>query len=148
MNIPIDCFEFLSNEDWLRFFYEGDCDFEVKRVELVQASYLQEVNVPLRSRYYRDQIGCKDAPSDKNWEYKAVPLVLRDFDEMFAPHSLLLWFPDLSRYGSWDNTHHIIFIFPNVSWAGIIAELFEYINSPWDLSSSLHQPFMPWRGGT
>lgn len=147
MKIPLDCFGFLSSKDIndLSFTYDGNRSFEVRRVELIRGCDLQVVSIPLSSSYYSEYFDCEDNPEDERWEFSAVPLVLRDLDEAFVPHGLLLWFPELKRYGSWDSTHNIIFTFPNASWACIVSSLFEYINSQWDLSSSLHEPLMPWR---
>ena len=101
MIVPSDCFDFLAGQDLtFSFRNDSDSDFEVRMVELVKASDLVEVSVPLYSGHYRDFFGDCDAPLSQRWEFKAVPLVLREFDEEYAPHCLLLWFPELNLYGS------------------------------------------------
>ena len=84
---------------------------------------------------------------DPDWEYAipAVNLVARDLDDQFDPMGLLLWFPSLNCYGSWDDSHWLIYTFPQATWSDVVSSMLFYANAQWEPESDSHQLLRPWK---
>jgi hypothetical protein len=59
----------------------------------------------------------------------AVSLVSRCSN--YRPAGLLVWLPDQAVYATWDDDHHVLWIFPEAGWSQIEANPIPYLNSLW-----------------
>jgi hypothetical protein len=50
----------------------------------------------------------------------------------YDPEFILLWLPEDDAYGTWDNEHYELLVFPGVTWSEIAANPLPYIGAQWD----------------
>ncbi|MDQ8192720.1 hypothetical protein, partial [Roseibacillus persicicus] len=117
----------------------------LENIQLTSLEQLTIEDIPLDTYDYALNQGDFDG-EDPEWEYEfpGVNLVARDLDEQFDPWGLLLWFPSLQCYGSWDNSHHLIYTFPGATWTDVISSIVFYGNAQWEPESDSHRLLRPW----
>jgi hypothetical protein len=63
----------------------------------------------------------------------------------YSAEGILVWFPKLQAYGSWDCDHHKIMTYPHTAWTDIIRDPTWYLNGQWYPENVLHEYVRPWR---
>lgn len=76
-------------------------------------------------------------------EYTGFDL-LESIDADYEPEGILVWFPDMGQYGSWDCDHLTIITYPDASWAKIVANPVLYVNGQWYPERVKHVIVNPW----
>lgn len=102
---------------------------EVSAVEL-----FAPVDAPLR-KFEVCSSGLCDAfepatDADEYREYEGYDLISACSAD-YEPEGILIWFPKLRQYGSWDCDHLLITVYPGVTWAEIAAAPTWYVNGQW-----------------
>jgi len=72
----------------------------------------------------------------------AVNLVetCQDYD----PFGILVWIPLEGLFGTWDTDHHIMSVFPKVTWSQIVQDPIRYITAQWRFDASTSKWLIPW----
>ncbi len=115
---------------------------EVSAVELFAPE-----DAPLRE-FEVDSSGLCDAfelatDPDEQRKYEGYDLIAACGDS-FEPEGILIWFPKLRQYGTWDCDHHVITVYPGVTWAEIAAAPTWYVNGQWYPEKVGGQMLNPW----
>ncbi|MFC0019502.1 hypothetical protein, partial [Roseibacillus persicicus] len=131
-----------------------DVVLQLVKVRLVAIDRLKCVEIPIDNRdFYNmhpDLCESNDFGPDEDkdalyYKFRAVDIIDEDLDDQFHPVGLFSWYPDLLRYGTWDETHQIIYTFPNVTWTDITERPHRYFNGQWsNLEEGEKEPLMPW----
>ena len=138
MDIPDDLREFLDNP--------GNRKFRCHRGEIREATFFAPDE--LSSRVF--DVCTSDFALNERWErdpqlkfeFPGVDLIKSC--NSYPPEGILIWFPSLGLYGSWDCDHHSIMVFPGASWTELCRELGSYINAPWNPDWVEHRYLRPW----
>lgn len=77
-----------------------------------------------------------------SYEFEGVDLVKNC--DAYDPLGILIWFPALGAYGSWDCDHHTIMIYPGKSWSEIMQAPTWYFNGQWNPENVAHEHLKPW----
>ena len=139
MAIPLDLKKYLENSASRKIRFRFG---EVREIELFSADELDEKVFDVQtSHYYLNG----EYPEDDNakFEYRGLDLVKSCSG--YSPVGVLIWFVDLSSYGSWDCDHHTIMTFPEVTWSEILEEPDIYFNAQWYPRNVDHEYLKPWR---
>lgn len=146
-NIPSDLREYLIKHPGivLHLNPQKRPNANVENVQLATISELKFTNIPLDTGDYTLNHGEFLEDPYLNYSFPAISIIARELDNRFGPEGILVWFPDLGRYGTWDDTHYIIYTFPFATWANIIESPFSYINAQWEPIEEEHELFCPWR---
>jgi hypothetical protein len=65
--------------------------------------------------------------------YYSIPAVnLTSAAEGHNPEYILMWLPNEKKYGAWDDSHWLIYIFEDAKWSDIVADPLSYINAAFD----------------
>lgn len=76
--------------------------------------------------------------------YYAVPAVNLVVDcDGYDPEGILIWLPDQHAFGSWDNDHWDVYIFPDMTWTDITKDPVKYINVQWDPENTVAEYLRP-----
>jgi hypothetical protein len=142
LNLPEDLSEFLKSGRQLE--YDPDeCD--VGPITLLRLDQLKIELFPtdtdngLRERKddpHKGELGCYLVP--------AVSLVATC--EEYEPVGLLIWLPQEGCYGTWDDSHTLVQVFPpTVTWTDIAANPEAMLNSIWEgVEAGGPVPLIPW----
>jgi hypothetical protein len=109
MAIPSDLREFLSKRKNLEIRFEPGG--EIDRVTLNPVDDLIERPFAFMTPSPRNCGG-------QECKLQGVDLV-KDCPH-YSPDGILIWFPVLASFGSWDCDHHTILIFPGIAWSDVI----------------------------
>ena len=89
---------------------------------LIEEVYIDSENSPLQ----------ESDPNAGREGYYSIPAVsLIDSCEGYDPEGILVWLPDQRCYGTWDNDHWDVLIFPDLTWTDIVADPVPFINAQW-----------------
>lgn len=137
-------------EELLVFLASGqNLDYEPRAVEcggttLVDAASLDVVDVWVVSVDHE----CPDDPHADEEGYYVVPCVsLLASAEHYDPEGILVWIPDLRRFGTWDSDHWDLVVFPRATWGDIVAEPGRFLNAQWDPDETIGTRLKPWKHG-
>jgi hypothetical protein len=61
----------------------------------------------------------------------------------YRPKGIMVWFPTLEAYGSWDCDHHSIMVFPRIGWPDIVRRPELYFNGGWHPERVAHRYLRP-----
>jgi len=64
----------------------------------------------------------------------------------YQPEGIMVWFPSLGLYGSWDCDHHEIMVFPGIRWTDVMRRAQAYFNASWYPESVAHRFLQPTDG--
>jgi hypothetical protein len=125
-SIPDDLREFLTRKKQLRY------NLRLCETGKVTLKRLEDLRL---DSIYIDSEGSPHSELDPNKGregYYAVPAVsLIAKCQHYDPDGILVWLPDQSCYGTWDNDHWDVLIFPKVSWTEIVKDPVPFINAQW-----------------
>ena len=118
----------------------------LENIRLTSLEQLTIESIPLDTFDYALNQGDFDG-EDPEWEYEfpGVNLVTHDLDDQFSAFGLLLWFPSLNCYGSFDDSHALIYTFPQATWTDLLSSILFYANAQWEPESDSHQLLRPWK---
>lgn len=133
VNIPDDLRAFLTDaaNRWLEFAPGG----EVEQVELFPPDQLSED--------WFTFLGPADSSEDEPMDYVIRGIGLAKSCRAYQPAGIMVWFPSLGLYGSWDDDHHVIVVFPGVRWTDIVRRPEVYFNAAWCPNSVAHRYLQP-----
>jgi hypothetical protein len=128
LNLPDDLRTFLT--DGRRFEYDaGTC--QPGRVTLIPLAEL--VLRTIGARLSRRSPLYAEDPHAGERGYYLVPVVsLVATCENYRPAGVLLWLPDAEYFGTWDDDHRTLWVFPGVEWYDIVAKPAQYLNACWE----------------
>ncbi len=124
--LPPDLREYLTRENHLEYDAE-DCEagrITLKRLRSLRIKdiYVDSENSPLEE---------SDPNAGKRGYYAISAVSLLASCEGYDPEGILVWLPDQSTFGTWDNDHWDVLVFPNVSWTDIVKDPVPFINAQW-----------------
>lgn len=133
VNIPDDLRAFLTDSSNRRLeFAPGR---EVEQVELFPPDQLLEDSFTF--------LGQADSFEDEPMYYVIRGIGLAKSCRDCRPAGIMVWFPSLGLYGSWDDDHHVIMVFPGVRWTDIMRRPGVYFNASWFPESVEHRYLQP-----
>jgi hypothetical protein len=139
MNLPVDLVDFLRNQHCLNY------DSDLAEPGFITLHLLDHLSV---SKVFIDSEGTPLRETDPHAGergYYSVPAVnLVAACEGYDPDGILIWLPDLRQFGSWDNDHWDVFIFPGITWSKIVANPLPFINAQWHPGRVKHDFLAPW----
>jgi hypothetical protein len=137
-DVPDDLRAFLRARKQLR--YDGT-ECEPGKIKLLPLSKLAVGAVWINARPAKDPQGDPHAGEDGHYSIPAVNLVAEAED--YTPDFILLWLPGESQYGTWDDDHAELLVFPRVTWADIVADPLPYVGAQWN-GGDPGVPFVPY----
>ncbi|MEM9236488.1 MAG: hypothetical protein AAGB14_06890 [Verrucomicrobiota bacterium] len=113
---------------------------------------LQITEVPLDSSDYAlnwkshglDQSTEELKKVDLCYKFRVVDFIAEEMDGRFDHYGLFSWFCDLYRYGTWDETHYLIYTFPETTWSDAIKNPMKYFNAQWEPENVVCELLVPW----
>jgi len=121
LNLPQDLVDFISQSKSLSY-DEEKC--VIGHIELVPIKSL------IRGRIYVDKIVSNQ--DDLKMGYYVVPAVdLIAECEGFDAWGILVWLPDIQKFGTWDSDHRELKVFSKAKWSDIIEYPIKYLNAQW-----------------
>ncbi|MCE9562166.1 MAG: hypothetical protein K8U57_08945 [Planctomycetes bacterium] len=125
--LPDDLQAFLHRRERLRY----DTSFcEPGQIELLPLDRITLGEVWIEPRWKSDPQGDPHAGEKGYYFFPAVNLVSEA--EGYKPEFILLWLPNEQLYGTWDDEHYKLFVFPGVTWADIAADPRPYLVAQWE----------------
>ena len=124
--VPDDLLDFLQRGQQLKY---DPKDCEAGSVILKRSSDLVIAEIYIDSENSPWQESDPNAGREGYYSIPAVSLV--DSCEGYDPEGILVWLPDQQCYGTWDNDHWDVLVFPDVSWSDIVANPVPFINAQW-----------------
>ena len=136
--LPTDLREYLGCEKYLDYdtneCVAGKVTLKRLRSLRIESIYVDSEGSPLE----------KSDPNANKKGYYAVPAVsLLARCEGFDPAGILVWLPDQLSYGTWDNDHWDLLVFPHVTWTDIAKNPVPFINAQWQHGIAFEY-FVPW----
>lgn len=121
LNLPQDLVDFIKYGKNLSY-DEEKC--VIGHIELVPIESL------MRGRIYVDKIVSNQ--NDLREGYYIIPAVdLIAECEGFDAWGILVWLPDIQKFGTWDCDHRELKVFLKAKWSGIVADPIKYLNAMW-----------------
>lgn len=124
--IPSDLREYLSREKHFEYNAEecvaGKITLKRLRSLRIKPIYIDSENSPLEQ---------SDPNAGKRGYYEVPAVSLLAGCEGYDPEGILVWLPDQSSYGTWDNDHWDVLVFLNVNWTDIVRDPVPFINAQW-----------------
>ncbi|MEI7686115.1 MAG: hypothetical protein WCL32_13910 [Planctomycetota bacterium] len=136
--IPDDLQAFLRGRKQLKY-DASEC--EPGQIKLLSLSKLAESEIWINARPAKDPQGDPHAGEEGYYGIPAVNLVADA--EGYEPEYILLWLPGEQMYGTWDTDHAELFVFPDVTWANIVADPLPYVAAQWE-GGDPGVPFVPY----
>ncbi|MFC0019007.1 hypothetical protein ACFFQ7_14865, partial [Roseibacillus persicicus] len=124
----------------------------VENVRLKRLNDLEITEVPLDSADYGlnweshglDPSTERLAENRLFYKFRIIDLIAEELDGRFGEYGIFSWFCDLERYGTWDETHYVIYTFPETTWSDIMKEPMKYINAQWEPDNVVCELLVPW----
>src|SRR5262249_30907364 len=117
MEVPQDLLRYLAKaENRSIRFSQG----EIRELTLRAPEELVTVTVDVSTSHFAFEERWKSDP-ELRFEYDGIDLIKKC--NSYSPEGLLVWFPCMQVYGTWDADHHKIMIFPHAKWPDIRREL-------------------------
>ena len=107
-------------------------DGEVEQLELLPSDQLAEGSFTFHGTSSQDE---------RMYEVRGVGLV--KWCPNYQPKGIMVWFPSLGLYGTWDCDHHAIMVFPHVGWSDIMRRPELYFNGAWYPDRVTHRYLRP-----
>jgi hypothetical protein len=128
LNLPEDLRSFLAAGTALE--YDAGCS----RAGAVTLFPLDRLMVrTLKTRLSESSEVAEEDPHAGEKGYYLVPAVsLVASCQRYRPAGLLLWLPEMGLYGSWDDDHRTLWVFPDLTWAEIVAGPVPFLNACWE----------------
>jgi hypothetical protein len=127
LNLPEDLVDFLGAGRALSY-DESRCT--PKGVTLLPLDRLSVRTVGARARESSD-LSEEDPHAGGSGYYRVPAVSLVGTCRNYRPAGLLVWLPDSEVFGSWDDDHHTLWVFPGVNWSRIAADPVPYLNACW-----------------
>ena len=139
LSIPTELKAFLKSDQSLEY-DDSQCEagqVTFRSIEQLSISeiYIDSAGSPLAtSDPYSGQVG-----------YYIVPIVDLIYRcDGYDPEGILLWLPQENLYGTWDNDHWDLYIFPQADWRHIVNSPLKYLNAQWFPNQVCCEYFVPW----
>jgi len=117
-------------------------DGEIRKVTLFAPEKLQLCTFDVDTyQFHLD--GEFEQDPEKLYKFEGVDLV--QSCEGYSPNGVLIWFPALQAYGSWDCDHHTILLYPDVTWTQIMMKPVLYFNGQWYPEQVAGEYLRPWK---
>jgi len=69
--------------------------------------------------------------------YYSIPAInLTSSAEGYDPEYILMWLPNEKKYGAWDSSHWIVYIFEGAKWSDIVSDPLTYLDAAFDGSDA------------
>ncbi len=142
--IPTELREFLSSRSGERILFDRNRqpDMEIDTVEFFAPSDLKVSE--FRIATYEYYLNHGEVGDDPELEYRIEGVDLIGACNDYDPEGILVYFPTLCEFGSWDCDHLTIAMYPNVDWATIEANLSRYVNGQWYSRLADQYLLRPW----
>jgi len=139
MNLPDDLNRFLQSGQQLGF---GGQRCETGEVRLNTLADLQVSTFRLQT--YATPLQGED-PHKSEPGYYLVPAVSLVAEcENYLPEFLLVWLPDEGGFGTGDEEHGHLLVFPDVTWTDIVANPVLYLEAQWNPDRGTGIYLRPW----
>lgn len=122
LKLPQDLVGFLNSGQQL------SCDYARCEAGLVGLKRLDQLSL---GEVWIEPGGADDPHMDEEGYYAVPAVSLTGECRTYEPEYILLWLPDMGAYGTWDNDHWVLQVFPGVTWTDIAADPLKYINAQW-----------------
>ncbi len=109
LNLPEDFVIFLKSNKQLKYDPE-QC--EAGRITLLKLNQLSITEIFIDS--VESPLAKTDPNSGKKGYYSVPAINLIADCEGYDPEGILIWLPELELFGTWDNDHWDILVFPNL----------------------------------
>ena len=114
--------------------------------EIRELTYYAPDDAPLKTfevdSYQLHNEGLLDHDPEEQRKFSGYDLIATC--NAYDPEGILIWFPEWSRYGSWDCDHLSIITYPDVTWTQIAADPTWYVNGQWYPEKVKHERVNPW----
>jgi hypothetical protein len=77
-------------------------------------------------------LACEDPHSGEHGYYLVPAVSLVGSCQHYRAAGVLLWLPDAELFGTWDDDHRTLWVFPGVAWSTIAADPVPYLNTCWE----------------
>jgi hypothetical protein len=81
------------------------------------------------------------------WEdgrYDVPAVSLTGECQNYLPEYLLLWLPNEKIFGTWDDDHGVLTVFPDATWTDIVSNPAPFVDAQWNPDSKVGTRFQPW----
>jgi hypothetical protein len=126
-NVPNDLRAFLQSGGALSC-DEAQCT--AKAIELQSLDKLVALVLTVRIKADSD-LGAEDPHAGELGYYRVSAVSLVRSCRNYRPAGLLVWLPEQEVYGTWDDDHHVLWVFPGAIWPQIAANPLPYLNALW-----------------
>ncbi len=139
MDIPADLLRYLAKpENRHARFTQG----EIREITFRSPDDLVEATFDVSTSDFALQEKWESDP-ELRFEFDGIDLIKEC--NSYSPKGILVWFPCMQLYGTWDCDHHKIMIFPHAKWSDIRRELRRYVNAQWYPNAApLAEYLRPW----
>ncbi len=142
--IPIALRKFLAASGGKRIDFDPTMhpEMEVHSVEFYPPDCLPLTSFEIDTYEYHLNHGEPGEDPELRYEIEGVDLIQGCND--YEPDGILVYFPLLKEFGSWDCDHRIITIYPNVEWEAIEKSLPSFVNAQWYPHLTEQTLLRPW----
>lgn len=138
--LPKDLVVFLQNGNQLDY-DPASCEIGAAKLKsLNEISYI-ELSIDSSDSPLKDFDPNAEASFGGSYCVPAIDLVGHCDD--YSPVGILVWFPDLSVYGTYDPDHLDAWVFPDCSWEDIVKDPPKFLNTQWVYPKDF-QYLVPW----
>ena len=143
-DLPIECQNFLQNNE------NTVIDFTNQSLEVEKAIFykLDELKSDFQIidtyEYFLNHNEFTTDP-EKQYHIPAINLIKEDADGNYDSDGLIVWFPDIKCFGTCDTDHCIGYLFKDITWLEIEANLGNFVNTQWYPEKSKNILFKPWK---
>lgn len=139
LNLPRDLVEYLTSGGGLTLDTE-DSEAGILTLHPLADLRLGTANVDSNE----SPLKADDPHAGESGSYEVPAVSLTAFCEAYDPEGILLWLPNEELFGSWDNDHYDLFVFPGATWDTIIRNPVPYVDTQWDTDRQVGQHFRPY----
>jgi hypothetical protein len=126
-NVPDDLRSFLQSGCTLSY-DEAQCTPKGVALQGFDKLVAQPLTVRIKEN---SDLAEEDPHAGERGHYRVSAVSLIRSCTNYRPAGLLVWLPDQEVYGTWDDDHHVLWVFPGASWSQIAANPVPYLNSLW-----------------
>jgi hypothetical protein len=142
--IPTALREFLAANEGKRFEFDAikHPEMEVHSVEFFPLDSLPLTSFEIDTYEYHLNHGEPGKDPELRYEIEGIDLI--QGCNSYEPDGILVYFPLLKEFGSWDCDHRIITIYPGVEWDDIERSLPNFVNAQWYPHLAEQTHLRPW----
>jgi hypothetical protein len=142
--IPTALREFLAANEGKRFEFDStkNPEMEVHSVEFFSPDSLLLTSFEIDTYDYHLNHGEPGEDPELRYEFEGIDLIQGCND--YEPDGILVYFPLLKEFGSWDCDHRIINLYPGAAWDDIEKSLHSFVNAQWYPHLAEQTLLRPW----